>query len=394
MPVWHEKTRALRESGELIVIGITQEQHPDRCRLFAQWQEFDWPILWDPFNLSGAKVVPLITAVDEYGIIRATRLHPDRFEEQFMARVFDAPGPAPEAAPRVRRGLSAADASPVDHALARILFEGMEHIDETVHALEASAAETASAETQFRLGVAYRLRYDSALTRPDDFQASLDAWGRALAEDPNQYIWRRRIQQYGPRLDKPYPFYDWIAKATAEISERGESPQPVLVTLTESEVADPRRKPLPWHEHEEPPDPKHRITRDRGGLVTIESAAAPHTGSTPLGQAAPIRVHLALRPDADRDVHWSNDAGPLVVWATVPKGWEIVHNLYTLTPGEDAAETSSEVRRLDFEVVPPLGYTGSGRVRGYALYYVCEGESGECVYRRSDFSVDIEAGTR
>ena len=105
-------------------------------------------------------------------------------------------------------------------------------------------------------------------------------------------------------------------------------------------------------------------------------------------------MHLALRPDADRDVHWSNDAGPLVVWATVPKGWEIIHNLYTLPADDDAAETSSEVRRLDFEVVPPLDHKGSGRVRGYALYYVCEGASGECVYRRAEFSVDLETGTR
>jgi hypothetical protein len=391
VPVWHEKTKALRESGELVVIGITQEQHPDRCRLYAQWQEFDWPILWDPFNLSGASVVPLLTAVDEYGVIRGTRLHPDRFGEQFMERDFEDPGAAPDVLPRVHRGLldEGVDADAGDIALARLLFEGVEDIDESIHALEGCAAEGAPAATQFRLGVGYRLRYDSDSTRPEDFQASLDAWARALAEDPNQYIWRRRIQQYGPRLDKPYPFYDWVTQATEEVTERGETAFPVLVSLTEAEIADPKRKPVPWHEHEEPPDPEHRITRDVAGLVTIESAAAAHTGSTPLGQAPPVRVHVALRPDAKRDVHWSNDAGPAVVWVTVPKGWEIIHNLYSLTAGEGAAESTSELRRLDFEVVPPLGHEGTGRVRGYALYFVCEGASGECVYRRSDFSVEI-----
>ena len=57
MPVWHEATRALRESGDLTVIGITQEQHPERCGLFAQWKGIDWPILWDPFNLTEARAV-------------------------------------------------------------------------------------------------------------------------------------------------------------------------------------------------------------------------------------------------------------------------------------------------------------------------------------------------
>jgi hypothetical protein len=28
-------------------------------------------------------------------------------------------------------------------------------------------------------------------------------------------------------------------------------------------------------------------------------------------------------------------------------------------------------------------------VRGYALYFVCEGKSGECVYRRHDFEVEL-----
>ena len=57
-PVWHELTAPLRASGELVLVGITEEQHPDRCALFAQWQGFDWPILWDPFNLTRSAAVP------------------------------------------------------------------------------------------------------------------------------------------------------------------------------------------------------------------------------------------------------------------------------------------------------------------------------------------------
>ena len=70
-----------------------------------------------------------------------------------------------------------------------------------------------NAPVQFRLGVCYRRRYESQQRQPGDFQAAIDSWSRALDLDPNQYIWRRRIQQYGPRLDKPYAFYDWVNEA-------------------------------------------------------------------------------------------------------------------------------------------------------------------------------------
>jgi hypothetical protein len=39
-------------------------------------------------------------------------------------------------------------------------------------------------------------------------QKAVQYWTMALDMDSNQYIWRRRIQQYGPRLEKPYSFYD------------------------------------------------------------------------------------------------------------------------------------------------------------------------------------------
>ena len=66
MPVWYEKVRPLVEEGSLAVVGIVQEQHPDRTALYAQWKEYDFPILWDPFGHAGLKVVPVISAVDEH----------------------------------------------------------------------------------------------------------------------------------------------------------------------------------------------------------------------------------------------------------------------------------------------------------------------------------------
>ena len=51
----------------------------------------------------------------------------------------------------------------------------------------------------FRLGVCHRMRYESERGLPTDFQRAVDLWSQAVSIDPNQYIWRRRIQQYGPR---------------------------------------------------------------------------------------------------------------------------------------------------------------------------------------------------
>lgn len=416
MPVWHEKTRALRESGALAVVGITEEQHPDRCRLFAQWHGIDWPILWDPFNLTASAAVPLVLAVDERGVVRPGRLDPRRFEEQ-VAEGFlrDAP-PDGEPAERPRPyddfgpdlvGPARLAADDVvlrpEQALSRLLFYDHVHdeplpaaeLDHSIASLELTAASArAEPADHFRMGVALRLRYDSPYHRPQDFQRSLDAWTVALLANPGQYIWRRRIQQWGPRLDKPYPFYDWIDTARAEIAARGEEPVPVRVPLTGAEIADKTNR-IPVSEGEDVhPDPDGGVPRDTSDLVTAEVAVAPHTGIAASRVREPVgtsRVHVVLRPDPERDVHWSNDAGPTVVWIDLPEGWNVRHNLHVL-PVPEGAEGSDEVRRLDFEVRPPVGPPSVGSVRGTAFYYVCEGGSGECSYLARDFEAPIPAG--
>ena len=35
-----------------------------------QWQQMDWPVLADPFNELGIKVVPITLLIDRHGIIR------------------------------------------------------------------------------------------------------------------------------------------------------------------------------------------------------------------------------------------------------------------------------------------------------------------------------------
>lgn len=86
MPVWHDVTRKLRDEGRIQLVGVIQEQHPDRCKLFMQWKQMDWPVLVDPLNLLEVGVVPLALLVDENGIVREVLRDPRRDFEKLTAR--------------------------------------------------------------------------------------------------------------------------------------------------------------------------------------------------------------------------------------------------------------------------------------------------------------------
>ena len=215
------------------MVGIIQEQHPDRARLFMQWKQMGWPVLVDSLDLLDVEVVPLTLALDEQGIIRHARLRLSEaasIGKTFVDRSYDASKRPPETragAPVPARpkqvDAGAGDWRAYANALAAWGREDQlgEAIDAYGRALELDPGD---GPTLFRLGVVYRRRYDSSLRRPGDFRRAVSRWRAALETNPNQYIWRRRIQQYGPRLDKPYPFYDWVEVARAEIQARGEEP--------------------------------------------------------------------------------------------------------------------------------------------------------------------------
>ncbi len=63
-------TAAAQQSGDVQMLGIVQEQHPDRARLFMQWKQMDWPVMVDSLNLLNVSVVPITLLIDERGIVR------------------------------------------------------------------------------------------------------------------------------------------------------------------------------------------------------------------------------------------------------------------------------------------------------------------------------------
>lgn len=386
MPGWHDATRELQSSEQLQVLGIVEEQHPDRAALFMQWKEMDWPLMVDSLDLLEVSAVPFTLLIDEGSTIRA--INPRKAD---LEAFLDAEPPVMgfKRVTTTREELASGGQTPRERADAAFMW-GSTHadLDRAIDAYRQILAETPDdGTTHFHLGVALRKRYDSVARHDGDFAAAIQHWSRALELDPNQYIWRRRIQQYGPRLDKPYPFYDWVEEARGAISARGETPHTLPVEPSGAEYARPARQFASTEVSDREPDPGGRIDRDNGEFVNAEIIAVPSTNRRQRGK----RIHVMFRPNAQRKAHWNNEESELLVWVTPPEGWQVDHQRMTTPLATEPAST--EVRHVEFELKFPNDLApGTYDVPAYALYYVCEDVNGVCLYRRQDLriSVDVE----
>jgi hypothetical protein len=376
------------------MVGIIQEQHPDRARLFMQWKRMGWPILIDSLNLLEVSAVPMTFALDEQGIIRHARLPVaagKTIEDTFIGQSYPSEAqarPSRPVAPDLAGLAAGARGGTFDrlraYADALVMWAGAERLNEAIVSYERAAAiRQADGFTRFRLGVAYRKRYDSAERQPTDFQRAVEAWSRALEIDPNQYIFRRRIQQFGPRLSKPYPFYDWVPVARREIAARGERAVPLAIEPGDGEYAAPL-KTFETAAATMAPDPEGRILRDAGEFIEVETVVVPSV--LPPGGSA--RVHVTFRPRLAVKAHWNNEVDGLAFWIGVPDGWAVDRQSQVLP--NPAEVTSQEPRRVEFEVRAPEDVRRPAVFETYAVYYVCEDVDGICLYRRQDIPVRIE----
>jgi len=392
VPGWHEAARKWQQEGKIQMAGIIEEQHPDRARLFMQWKQMPWPVLVDSLDLLGVSAVPTTLAIDEYGVIRMVDPEPGEIEDKFINRTFERPANLREFADRVPdldvlKQATRRDAVAAWSAYANALVEwgGPQRTSDAIQAYQhALRLEPDSGSLHFQLGVAYRERYDSNVRQPEDFQNAVEQWSAALEINPNQYIWRRRIQQYGPRLDKPYSFYDWVITARKEIAARGEIPAPLSVEPTGAEFAHSDKSFAAASGSVKEPDPRGRILRDAGQFIKVETAVVPNTRA----QQASERVHVVFRPNPANKTHWNNEAGDFAFWVDAPAGWDVSQHLITVP--NPSREPSTEPREVEFEVKRPERSLAQAAVLpAYALYYVCEDVHGVCMYRRQEVPITI-----
>jgi len=396
VPAWYEKTQGWVRQGKLVVIGIAQEQHPDRCRLFAQWHQVDWPILHDPINLMQVRGVPIEVAIDEHGIVRSLRPDAKTLEKEFLDKTFAPPEAQrePNEATRpdliaLRRQAEQTGSFDAWRELgdALVLWDGSAKVDHAINAYaKAIQANPKDGAAHFRLGVCHRMRYESDRPSSTDFQMAVDHWTKAREIEPNQYIWRRRVEQYGPRLTKPYPFYDWVNTAANDVRARGDRPVELKVLPTGSEFANPARSFETKHGEIKSPDPGGRIFRDTDNLIRAEVAIVPPKVKP--GEA--VRVHLTLRPNEQRKAHWNNEAQPTKLWVDPPPGWQVQPRLL-IAPQGNGPETV-EPRSLEFEVRAARDASGPSKLAAYALYYVCEDAGGTCRFLRQDIPIMVTVG--
>jgi len=384
VPGWHVSTREAQQAGRLQLIGIVQEQHPDRARLFMQWKQMNWPVMADPLNLLGVDAVPITLLIDEAGVIRSKNPQPADLEP-FLNR--PAPDPRPLAGPAQPPDLAAlsAGADRADWANAVALWGDDQQLEEAISAYRPLLEESPDDGTlQFRAGVLYRLRHDTDRRQTGDFPAATAHWTRALELDPNQYIWRRRVQQYGPRLAKPYAFYDWVPEARTAIQARGEKTFDLAVEPGAAEFATPTKSLAQTPDSEvRDPDPEGRVRPDLEGFIRAEITVVP--ARVKPGEA--VRVHVTLRPVAELKAHWNNEVNGVVLRANPPAGWMVdqVQQELPLPP----TAVSNEPRTAEFEFLTSATASGEFEIPAYALYYVCEDTNGTCRYRRQNLRVNI-----
>ena len=177
-----------------------------------------------------------------------------------------------------------------------------------------------------------------------------------------------------------------MTQAQKEIEDRGETPFPLSVKPGGAELANPTRAFEAVQTSRQEPDPLGQIIRDEQGLIEVETTVVPAA----LLPGSSGRIYVVFRPGLDKKTHWNNEVEDLVFWIDPPTGWQVDSRYLTVKRPPEAV--SQEDRKVEFELKCPTGFTGSANVAAYALYYICEGVNGECLYRRRDVPLRIDVG--
>lgn len=388
--LWLETTKEHVENQKLVVLGAMLEHHRDRCRLFAQWKGIEIPVLHDPLNQAGVEKLPLLVGVDEHGVVQVIDPDPGRFTQDFISKKFK-PSPLAIRAPVVnlpnpkytaRMAEEARNAKGWrEHGDALVLAGLSPQINEAILTYpQALKVDPQDSLSYFRLGAAYRLRYDSSERQPGDFQAAIDAWQEAVRVAPRNKVFHSNIQRYGVRHEKPASMYRWIKTARRELLARGETPVQLNVEPSPIEFAKRTKKFTSSHNTGPANDVSKQETQDGQRAVDFESVVVRSTRSKSKRRHA--QVLLIFRPIGGRS--WYKQGEPMRVWIEPPKYLKVNRRFIEFANSESA--TSGKERTLNFEVsVAKKMRKKPISIKGHAVFQMMDGE--EPKQLRRDFEV-------
>ena len=343
----------------------------------------EWRIFADPLNLAELAVVPVPLLIDEHGVVRARPRSPAALAA-FVAAEFPAPPIAAAVHPGrdltlLRRRAHEENTSRAWRELgdAEFLAAG----DPESAYLQSIARDPADGRPHFRLGVARLDAVERGARPSSDLQGAIDSLTTALQLDPGQYIWRRRLQQYGPRLDKPYDFYGWVGKARAEILAAGAVPVPLPEEPSGSELLGVLRRDASFSEPPDlfgatapPPDP--------AGRVRVTPLVVP--GRVPPGGRVRVRLRFELAPDLG--LHWNDDGPGLRAGIASQVGLRLVDSQLDGTGISRADPAAPRDLECELEVSSETRSAITARFR--ATFEICD-SSGICSAHRLDVSATI-----
>jgi len=381
------------DAGDLVMIGVIQEQHADRCRLFRQWKNLDFPIVQDLLNSNGIAVVPVYVAIDENGIVRGRPRNPRTFAKEFLDVKFESVNASSPIDSKTTQpefweeqiGKSRSIGNLMGLADAMIQWNRTQKNVNQAEELyiEALKMDKKRSDVEFRLGATNRLLYELGdQSDPELFGKAVRHWETALRLNPNQYIYRRRIEQYGPRLKKPYSFYDWVETARSEIQERGDKPIALMVEPNGAEFAKRARKMI-VDDGSVNPDPGDKIILDDGKLVQVHANFVP-TNPKP-GDVVAVHVGFSVTEKAK----WNHETAPLKLWVQKPAGNIKLSSQLIEDEKPYNQSESQEPVSISFELQIPADQDGDIQLEAFGLFNICESEKGQCIFRRRNVTIHV-----
>jgi len=355
-----------------------------------QWQQMDFPILVDTLNVLGLQVVPIISLLNENGGVIKEKVKLEELNQDIdLAPVDSTADPASVfEIPNVETLQQTANSENTSQSWKNVgetIFNYSKDKHSSIQPFEkAVEIDPKDGIAWFRLGAALQWRSESEYAEDNDAQRARGAWGKARELNPNQYIWRRRLQQYGAVRDKPYSLYGWVGEAQKAIISRGDKPFVLRVQLTSSEQATLEEQ-VNAADSPIDPDPEDRIFRDDKSLIKHQVIVTPEKIAS--GQTVHVQINLTL--NETQKSHWNNEVEPLRLWVRPPDKWQTVPQLITCADPEQP--TSLEIRSVEFELTAPdVVADGKITLPCYALYYLCEDIDGTCLFLRKDIDITFE----